>query len=101
MANLASIGQKIVVEKDCIIVVASNDDGKLARMNAVFRTIDLTSLVLSSAFAGLVFDFTSHEMTATVIGCWNLVSVVLEYWLLVAVFEKFEELKNEKKMDQS
>ena len=101
MANLASIGQKIVVEKDCIIVVARNDDGKLAKMNAVFRTIDLTSLVLSSAFAGIVFDFTTHEMTAAVLGCWNLVSVVLEYWLLILVFKKFEELNNEKKMDIS
>ena len=40
-----------------VVVVASGDDNKLATMNAVFRTIDLTALVLSPAFAGLIFDF--------------------------------------------
>ena len=70
-------------------------------MNAVFRTIDLTSLVLSSTFAGMIFDFTSHEMTAAVIGCWNLISVVFEYWLLMVVFKKVTELGNDKKIDKS
>ena len=100
-ANLASVGQKIVVEKDCIIVVAGNDENKLATMNAIFRTIDLTALVLSSTFAGLIFDFTSHEVTAAVIGSWNLVSVVVEYWLLIVVFRKFKELSYDRKIDKS
>ena len=99
--NLASMGQKIVVEKDCIIVVAGNDENKLATMNAIFRTIDLTALVLSSTFAGLIFDFTSHEVTAAVIGCWNLISVVVEYWLLTVVFKKFKELSHDRKIDKS
>ena len=100
-ANLASIGQKIVVEKDCIVVVAGDDEKKLATMNAIFRTIDLTALVLSSTFAGIIFDFTSHAATAAVIGCWNLISVVLEFWLLVIVFEKFRELSNDRKIDKT
>ena len=101
MANLASIGQKIVVEKDCIVVIAENNESKLAKMNAVFRTIDLTSLVLSSTFAGIIFDITSHEITAAIIGIWNLVSVIFEYWLLLAVFQKFKDLSKEKKIDKA
>ena len=101
VGNLASMGQKIVVEKDCIIVVAGSDENKLATMNAIFRTIDLTALVLSSTFAGLIFDFTSHEVTAAVIGCWNLMSVLIEYRLLVVVFKKFKELSRDRKVDES
>ena len=44
LANLASIGSKIVLEKDWIVVVAMNDPERLASMNAVFRTLDLTTL---------------------------------------------------------
>ena len=90
-----------MVEKDCIVVVAGEDESRLATMNAIFRTIDLTALVLSSTFAGIIFDFTSHAATAGVIGVWNLVSVVLEYWLLVVVFQKFRELANDRKIDKT
>ena len=44
LANLASVGSKIVLEKDWTVVVAMDDPDKLASMNAVFRTLDLTTL---------------------------------------------------------
>ena len=101
VGNLASVGQKIVVEKDWIVVVAGDDDERLASMNAVFRTIDLTALVLPPSFAGLFFDFTSSEITAAILGCWNLISVIIEYWMLTIIYKKFQELANEKRIDAS
>ena len=44
LANLASVGSKIVLEKDWTVVVAMDDPDKLASMNAVLRTLDLTTL---------------------------------------------------------
>ena len=44
LANLASVGSKIVLEKDWTVVVAMGDPEQLASMNAVFRTLDLTTL---------------------------------------------------------
>ena len=44
LANLASVGSKIVLEKDWTVVVAKDDPEQLASMNAVFRTLDLTTL---------------------------------------------------------
>ena len=81
--------------------MAGNDDERLASMNAVFRTIDLTALVLSPSFAGLIFDFASSEITAAVIGGWNLISWVIEYWMLKKVYNKFRDLANNKKIDES
>ena len=49
-ANLASVGSKIVLEKDWTVVVAMDDPEQLASMNAVFRTIDLTTLGRSLLF---------------------------------------------------
>ena len=50
LANLASVGSKIVLEKDWTVVVAMDDPDKLASMNAVFRTLDLTTLGRSLLF---------------------------------------------------
>ena len=99
IANLASVGSKIVVEKDWIVVVAGDDDNRLATMNAVFRTIDLTALVLSPSFAGLIFDFVSTEAAAAVIGIWNVISVAVEYTMLVLIYKEFSALALAKKVD--
>ena len=45
LANLASVGSTIVMEKDWIVFVAMDDPERLASMNAVFRTLDLATLV--------------------------------------------------------
>ena len=37
VANLASVGCKITIEKDWIVVVSEDNEEKLATMNAVFR----------------------------------------------------------------
>ena len=88
IANLASVGCKIVIERDWIVIVASGDQNKLATMNSVFRTIDLTALVISPAFAGFIFDFASDEVAAATIGTWNVVSVFVEYYLLVKIYKE-------------
>jgi len=52
IANLASVGTKIAVEKDWIIVIADKDSDRLAKMNATFRTIDLLCSLLAPLLAG-------------------------------------------------
>ena len=100
VANLSSVGSKIVVEKDWIVVVAGGDENKLATMNSVFRTIDLTALVISPTFAGLIIDFASSEAAAATIGVWNLVSVVIEYYLLLLIYKQYPELAKDKKINE-
>ena len=90
------MGCKIVIERDWIVIVASGDENKLAKMNAVFRTIDLTANVLSPTLAGLIFDFAGDEAAAATIGIWNLVSVVVEYYLLTLIYRDFPDLAKEK-----
>ena len=85
IAQVASVGSKIILEKDWIVVVSRNDDDRLAQINAVFRTIDLTTLSIAPLTAGLVFDFVSNWAAAIFIAIWNLVSVIFEYLLLKCV----------------
>ena len=82
IAQVASVGSKIILEKDWIVVVSRNDDDRLAQINAVFRTIDLTTLSVAPLTAGLVFDFISNWAAAIFISVWNIVSVIFEYLLL-------------------
>jgi hypothetical protein len=52
IANLASVGYQIAVEKDWIVVISDNDNDVLAKMNSVFRTIDLLCLLIAPSLAG-------------------------------------------------
>ena len=92
VSHLASSGSKIVVEKDWIVVIAGGDDDRLAKLNSIFRTIDLICLNLSPALAGLLFSYTSYSFTALIILIWNVLSVVLEYYLLVSIYDQFGNL---------
>ncbi len=87
IANLGSQGSKIVIERDWIVVVAGRDNNRLAAMNSVFRTIDLTCLVLAPAILGLFWDLLSSEVAAFFITGWNLVSVCVEYGLLIKIYK--------------
>ncbi len=88
VANVASQGSKIVVERDWIVVVAGRgNNDRLAAMNSVFRTIDLTCLVLAPAALGAFFDFIGADFTAFFIAGWNICSVALEYGLLVKIYK--------------
>jgi len=56
VANLASVGSKISVEKDWVAVIAGGDNDKLAKMNSTFRTIDLLCLLVAPLLAGKSFQ---------------------------------------------
>ena len=91
LANLASSGSRVVVEKDWVVVISGGSQENLARLNSAFRTIDLVCLGVSPVLAGLGFS-QSYVATAMAIGCWNLVSVLLEYWLLTSIYRQFASL---------
>ena len=92
IANLASHGSRIVAEKDWIVVIAGEDDHKLAELNANFRTIDLSCQTFAPILAGLLFSYASYVIAAAVIGIWNVISVILEYALLVSIYKEYTEL---------
>ena len=91
LANLASAGSKVVVEKDWVVVISGGSEDNLAKLNTIFRTIDLVCLNVSPILAGLGFS-QSYAATAIFMGSWNLVSVMLEYWLLTSIYTQFGSL---------
>ena len=69
-----------------------DNDDRLAKVNAVFRTIDLATLSLAPLSAGLVFDFISNSAAAYFIAAWNMISVFFEYWMLKSIYKEFPML---------
>ena len=49
----ASVGSKISIEKDWVIVIANKDVERLTKINSIFRTIDLICLLLAPLIIGL------------------------------------------------
>lgn len=101
VSTVASMGSKIVVERDWIVVIAGGDLDRLARMNSTFRVIDLVCLTATPALAGLFLDYTSYAVTALAIGAWNIVSVVLELLLLISIYHQFPGLSDHKPVAQT
>ena len=64
----------------------------MAKVNAVFRTIDLATLSLAPLSFGLVFDLISNSVAAYFIAAWNMISVILEYWILKSIFKEYPML---------
>ena len=69
-----------------------DNNDRLAKVNAVFRTIDLATLSLAPLSFGLVFDFISNSAAAYFIAAWNMISVFFEYWMLKSIYKEFPML---------
>ena len=69
-----------------------DNDDRLAKVNAVFRTIDLATLTFAPLSFGLIFDFISNSAAAYFIAAWNIISLILEYWILKSIFKEFPML---------
>jgi len=88
VARLASCGTNIIIQKDWIVVVAGGDTDKLATMNSILRTIELTTYAIAPAVAGCLFTLLGFGLTGLVIAGWNVLSVCLEYCLLARIYRK-------------
>ncbi|XP_057707434.1 solute carrier family 40 member 1 [Corythoichthys intestinalis] len=88
LANLASTAMSITIQRDWVVVVAGQDSSKLADMNATVRIIDQLTNILAPMLVGQIMAFGSHFIGCGFISGWNLLSMFLEYMLLLKVYQK-------------
>merc|ERR1719474_1537203 len=96
VARLASCGTNIIIQKDWIVVIAGGDNDKLATMNSILRTIELTTYAIAPAMAGCLFTLLGFGLTGLVIAAWNVVSVCLEYCLLSRIYRRHPGLASKR-----
>ncbi|XP_022087124.1 solute carrier family 40 member 1-like [Acanthaster planci] len=92
VANLASVAEKICIQKDWVVILAGDDSERLAEMNATVRRIDLTVNILAPILVGQIMTFASMTVAGIFIAAWNLGSLMLEYYLLVRVYRRVPRL---------
>ncbi|XP_078536488.1 ferroportin-like [Lissotriton helveticus] len=88
IANLASTAMSITIQRDWIVVVANEDRGRLADMNANVRRIDQLTNILAPMAVGQIMTFGSPVIGCGFIAGWNLLSMCVEYLLLWKVYQK-------------
>jgi len=62
-------------------------------MSATLRAIDLTTAILAPVATGQIIYFIALRYGAVFIAGWNIVSVFVEYILIMKVYEKVPALK--------
>lgn len=92
IADLSSVGTKIAVEKDWVVVLAGSDKKLLASTNAILRRIDLCCKILAPILVGQIMTFISKLAGVIFLVGWNVLSVFLEYYLLWNVFQSVTAL---------
>ncbi|XP_033640075.1 solute carrier family 40 member 1-like [Asterias rubens] len=92
IANLASVAEKICIQKDWVVILADGNKEQLAVMNANVRRIDLTVNILAPILVGQIMTFASMTVAGIFIAAWNLASLILEYALLLRVYKKVPRL---------
>ncbi|XP_071540609.1 ferroportin-like isoform X2 [Panulirus ornatus] len=95
-AQIGTLGSKLAIEKDWIIVICGKNKTQLARMNSVLRTVDLSTEVLAPVIVGAVMTGFGMAAGGIVIASWNVGSLVVEYGLLHHLFYSSADLQKSK-----
>lgn len=96
VAQIGTLGSKLAIEKDWILVICGRDKTQLARMNSVLRTVDLSTEVMAPVMVGAVMTSFGLMVGGIVIAAWNVCSLVVEYSLLHHLFYSNPHLQKSK-----
>ncbi|KAJ4908859.1 Solute carrier family 40 member 2 [Raphanus sativus] len=84
---LSTLAGTILIERDWVVVMSEgHSPAVLTRMNSVVRGIDLSSKLLSPVITGLIISFVSLEASAVTFAAWATITVWIEYWLFISVY---------------
>lgn len=86
-----------------VVISEGQPTGVLTNMNSTIRRIDLICKLFAPVVTGFIISFVSLTASALTIALWNILSVCLQYWLLVSVYNGIPALKeiSERKLSRS
>ncbi|XP_058110463.1 solute carrier family 40 member 1-like isoform X2 [Magnolia sinica] len=84
---LSSLAGTILIEREWVVVISNGQPPEvLTKMNSVIRRIDLICKLFAPVVTGFIISFISLQASAVTLALWNIVSVSLQYWLLMSVY---------------
>ncbi|CBI18088.3 hypothetical protein VitviT2T_011869 [Vitis vinifera] len=91
---LSTLAGSILIEREWVVVMSEgHPPDVLTRMNSVLRRIDLTCKLFAPVVTGFIISFVSLKASAMTLAIWNTVSVWLQYWLLMSVYNGIPALR--------
>lgn len=87
VAVLSTLAGTILIEREWVVVISEGQPpGVLTQMNSVIRRIDLICKLFAPVVSGFIISFVSLTASAWTLAIWNVLSVFLQYWLLISVY---------------
>ncbi|XP_010264506.1 PREDICTED: solute carrier family 40 member 2-like [Nelumbo nucifera] len=90
---LSTLAGTILIEREWVVVISEGQPPEvLTKMNAVIRRIDLVCKLFAPVCTGFIISFISLKASAMTLALWNTISVWLQYWLLMSVYNGIPSL---------
>ncbi|KAI3474255.1 hypothetical protein Pfo_029043 [Paulownia fortunei] len=91
---LSTLAGTILVEREWVVVISEGQPpGVLTKMNSIIRRIDLSCKLFAPVVTGFIISFVSLTASAMTLALWNVLSVCLQYWLLMSVYNGIPALR--------
>ncbi|GER55756.1 solute carrier family 40 member 1 [Striga asiatica] len=91
---LSTLAGTILVEREWVVVISkSQPPGILTNMNSLIRRIDLSCKLFAPVISGFIISFVSLMASAFALALWNILSVHLQYRLLISVYNGIPGLR--------
>ncbi|KAE8221394.1 hypothetical protein CF319_g5243 [Tilletia indica] len=89
---LCNVGISVGIERAWVTLIARSDEGRLVRLNAIMRRIDLLSKLLAPLAVSLLTSVTSYPISIVVLLCITVVTAIFEWIWIEVVYKRFPEL---------
>ncbi|XVF50044.1 hypothetical protein PTKIN_Ptkin04bG0063200 [Pterospermum kingtungense] len=84
---LSTLAGTILIEREWVVVISEgHPPGLLTRINSIIRRIDLTCKLGAPVITGFIISFVSLKASAMALAIWITISVWVEYWLFMSVY---------------
>ncbi|GMN40476.1 hypothetical protein TIFTF001_009697 [Ficus carica] len=91
---LSTLAGTILIEREWVVVISEgHSPERLTKMNSVIRRIDLTCKLCAPVVSGFIISFVSLKASALTMAVWNSISVWVEYWLFISVYNGIPALE--------
>ncbi|KAK4418874.1 Solute carrier family 40 member 2 [Sesamum alatum] len=91
---LSTLAGTILVEREWVVVISEGQPPEvLTKMNSMIRRIDLSCKLFAPVVTGFIISFVSLTASAMTLALWNVLSVCLQYWLLMSVYNGIPSLR--------
>ncbi|KAG9155898.1 hypothetical protein Leryth_004142 [Lithospermum erythrorhizon] len=98
---LSTLAGTILIEREWAVVISEGQPPNvLTKINTTLRRIDLVCKLFAPVLTGFIISFVSLTASAMYLALWNVMSVCLQYWLLISVHNGIPALseKNQRKL---